>query len=72
VADLRVAEGDWKNALALYPAQPRQSQRGWVALMRATCQIRLGQKEAARATLQAAKDEASFKAERERLAADVK
>ncbi|MCE1230099.1 MAG: hypothetical protein LWX11_11505, partial [Firmicutes bacterium] len=47
VADLRVAEGDWKNALALYPAQPRQSQRGWVALMRATCQIRLGQKEAA-------------------------
>ena len=42
--------------------------RGWVALMRATCQLKLGQKEAAAATLKTAVDEPDFKMERQTLA----
>jgi len=68
VADLRAKAGDWRGALSLYPAQPSKDQRGWVALMRATCQLKLGQKEAAKATLKEALDEAGFKMERESLA----
>jgi TolA-binding protein len=66
-ADLRVREADWKGALALYPAAPLPGNRGWVALMRATCQARLGQKEPARATLKAAADDKSFQTERRAL-----
>ena len=36
--------------------------------MRATCQLRLGQKDAARATLKTAADEPDFKMERQTLA----
>lgn len=66
-ADLRVREADWKGALALYPTAPQPANRGWVALMRATCQARLGQKDPARATLKAAADDRSFQAERKAL-----
>lgn len=68
VADLRAKAGDWRNALALYPAEPQKENRGWVALMRATCQLKLGQKDAAVATLKAAVDEPDFKMERQTLA----
>ncbi len=68
VADLRAKAGDWRGALQLYPPQPAKEQRGWVALMRATCQHRLGQAEAARATLKQAADESGFRMERESLA----
>jgi TolA-binding protein len=66
-ADLRVRQADWKGALALYPATPQPANRGWVALMRATCQARLGRKEPAKATLKAAADDRSFQAERKAL-----
>lgn len=72
VADLRARAGSWKSALALYPAQASKEQRGWVALMRATCQMRLGQREAARATLQKAANEPAFRMEREGLARQLK
>jgi len=72
VADLRARVGDWKGALALYPSQPSKAQQGWVALMRATCQARLGKKEAARATLQQAANEPGFRMEREGLARQLK
>jgi TolA-binding protein len=68
VADLEVQAGAWKEALALYPAAPLPADRGWVALMRATCQSSLGHKEAARATLKEAQGEPAFKAERDALA----
>ncbi len=68
VADLRAKAGDWRSALALYPTEPQKENRGWVALMRATCQLRLGQKDAAAATLKAAVDEPDFKMERQTLA----
>jgi hypothetical protein len=68
VADLRAKAGDWKGALGLYPTQPAKEQRGWVALMRATCQLKLGQREAAKATLKQAVDEPGFRMERESLA----
>ncbi len=68
VADLRAKAGDWRGALQLYPAQPTKEQRGWVALMRATCQHKLGQGDAARATLKQAADEPGFRMERESLA----
>ncbi len=67
VADLRAKAGDWRGALALYPAEPQKANRGWVALMRATCQLKLGQKEAAIATLKTAVDEPDFKMERQTL-----
>jgi TolA-binding protein len=66
-ADLRVREGDWRRALALYPAEPQPAHRGWVALMRATCQARLGQKQPALATLKEAGDDKAYKAERQAL-----
>ena len=65
--DLRAKAQDWKGALALYPAQPQKGNRGWVALMRATCQLKLGQKDAAKATLKAVVDEPDFKMERQTL-----
>lgn len=68
VADLRAKAGDWRNALALYPTEPQKDNRGWVALMRATCQLKLGQKAAAAVTLKAAVDEPDFKMERQTLA----
>ncbi len=68
VADLRAGVGDWRGALNLYPAQPTKEQRGWVALMRATCLSKLGQREAAAATLKQAVDEPGFRMERESLA----
>jgi hypothetical protein len=67
VADLRAQAGDWKGALALYPAECQKENQGWVALMRATCQLRLGQKDAAKATLKTAVDESDFKMERQTL-----
>lgn len=68
LADLRAQAGDWKGALALYPSESQKENRGWVALMRATCQLRLGQKDAARATLKTAADEPDFRMERQTLA----
>lgn len=67
VADLRAGLGDWRGALALYPEEASPEQRGWVALMRATCQARLGQRDAARGTLKKADAEQAFKSERQRL-----
>jgi TolA-binding protein len=67
-ADLRAREGNWKGALSLYPGKPAPADRGWVALMRATCQARLGQTEPAMATLKEAENEPSFKSERQALA----
>lgn len=71
VADLRAKAGDWKGALALYPEAPKPEQLGWVGLMRATCQIRLGQKSAAKATLDKAAGAGEFKSERERLTKEL-
>ena len=68
-ADLRVGGGDWRGALALYPSAPRPANRGWVALMRATCQARLGQPGPALATLKQAGDDPAFKTERQALQA---
>lgn len=68
VADLRAKAGDWRGALSLYPSQATKEQQGWVALMRATCQLKLGQKEAAKATLKQAADLPGFKMERTSLA----
>ena len=68
VADLKTRAGDWKGALAAYPARPEPGSLGWVALMRATCLARLGRAAAAREALAAAKDEPAFKPERDALA----
>jgi TolA-binding protein len=62
--DLRVRGGDWRGALARYPVAPQPANRGWVLLMRATCQARLGQAAPARATLKQAGDDPAFKNER--------
>jgi tetratricopeptide (TPR) repeat protein len=67
VADLRAQHGDWKGALSLYPEPAASENRGWVALMRATCQLKLGHKESAKATLKAAEDVPGFKMERQTL-----
>jgi hypothetical protein len=67
VADLRAQIGDPRGALALYPAKPSPAQLGWVSLMRAQAQLRLGQKEAARATLLAAKGVDGFRGQRDAL-----
>ena len=67
VADLRTRAGDWRSALALYPQEPQKGTRGWVALMRATCQLKLGQRDAAKATLKTAVDEPDFRMERQTL-----
>jgi len=68
VADLRVKGGDWRGALNLYPEEAAPENRGWVALMRATCQWKLGRLEAAKTTLKAATDVPGFKMERQTLA----
>jgi TolA-binding protein len=62
--DLRVRSGDWRGALARYPPSPQPANRGWVTLMRATCQVRLGQNDSAKATLKQAGDDPAFKSER--------
>jgi len=62
--DLRVRTGDWRGALARYPSDPQPANRGWVLLMRATCQARLGQTAPALATLKLAGDDPAFKNER--------
>jgi tetratricopeptide (TPR) repeat protein len=62
--DLRVRTGDWRGALARYPLNPQPANRGWVTLMRATCQSRLGQTAPARETLRQAGDAPDFKNER--------
>ncbi|HJV23649.1 MAG TPA: hypothetical protein VJ570_13185 [Holophagaceae bacterium] len=67
VADLRSQTGDYRGALALYPLKPAPTQLGWVSLMRAQAQLRLGQKEAAKATLQAAKGVDGFRGQRDAL-----
>jgi len=67
VGDLKAQAGDWKGALAAYPAMPQPGSRGWVALMRATCLARLGKVANAKDTLAAAKEDPAFKAEREAL-----
>jgi predicted negative regulator of RcsB-dependent stress response len=67
VADLRVATGDYRGALALYPEKPETGRLGWVALMRAQAQLRLGQREAAKATLLAAKGVDGFQGQRDAL-----
>jgi hypothetical protein len=66
-ADLRARAGDWKGALALYPAAPQPANRGWVALMRATCLSRLGQPGPAKETLKLAADDPAFRNERQAL-----
>lgn len=71
VADLRAQAGDWRGALALYPASPSKEQLGWVALMRATAQWKLGQKPQAKATLKAAENAEAFKPERQTLEKDL-
>jgi hypothetical protein len=71
VADLQAKAADWRGALALYPADPQKGNRGWVALMRATCQLKLGQKEAAKVTLKTAIDEPDFKMERQTLGKEL-
>ena len=68
VADLKSREGDWKGALASYPAAPQPANRGWVALMRATCLARLGKVDGAKEALHAAAAEPAFKNERDALA----
>jgi tetratricopeptide (TPR) repeat protein len=65
--DLRVRSGDWRGALARYPQAPQPGNRGWVTLMRATCQVRLGQNAIAKATLKQAGDDPAFKRERQAL-----
>lgn len=67
VADLRAKAGDWRRALSLYPPEPQKGNRGWVALMRATCQLKLGRKDAAKVTLKTAANEPDFKMERQTL-----
>jgi hypothetical protein len=67
VADLRAKGGDWKGALALYPADPQKASRGWVALMRATCQVKLNLRNDAKITLKIAVNEPDFKMERATL-----
>ncbi|WP_005035413.1 tetratricopeptide repeat protein [Holophaga foetida] len=67
VADLRAQGADWRGALALYPTAPQAENKGWVALMRATCQLRLNQREEARSTLKAAANDPGFKMERQTL-----
>ena len=66
-ADLRVRGGDWRGALALYPQAPQPGNRGWVALMRATCQARLGHPAPARDSLKLAGDDPAFRTERQAL-----
>jgi Flp pilus assembly protein TadD len=66
-ADQKARAGEWRAALALYPAAPTTANRGWVALMRATCQARLGQNGTAQATLKEAAEAADFKSERASL-----
>jgi tetratricopeptide (TPR) repeat protein len=68
VADLRLQSGDAKGALSLYPDKPDASRLGWVSLMRAQAQVRLGQKEAAKTTLKAAEGADGFRQQRETLA----
>ena len=68
VADLKSREGDWKGALAGYPAAPQPANRGWVALMRATCLARLGKVDGAKEALKSAEAEPAFKNERNALA----
>ena len=67
VADLHAQTGDYRGALALYPAKPSASQLGWVSLMRAQAQLRLGQKDAAKATLLSAKGVDGFRGQRDAL-----
>lgn len=71
VADLRAQAGDWRGALALYPASPAKEHLGWVALMRATAYWKLGQKPQARAALKLAENAEGFKPERQTLAKDL-
>jgi hypothetical protein len=66
-ADLRARTGDWRGALARYPAAPQAGNRGWVALMRATCLNHLGQKAPAKAVLQEASADPSYLRERKAL-----
>jgi hypothetical protein len=68
VADLKAQAGDWRGALALYPTAPLPGNRGWVLLMRATCQARLGQTGPAKATLKLAAKDSGFQAQRTALA----
>lgn len=68
VADLRLQSGDPRGALALYPEQPDASRAGWVGLMRAQAQVRLGRKAEAKATLQAVEHADGFRQQRETLA----
>ena len=72
MADLRAGAGDWKGALALYPATPAApEQKGWVALMRATCLHRLKRRDEARKLLQASQDLPGFQMERRTLAREL-
>jgi hypothetical protein len=66
-ADLRARNGNWRGALAFYPASPQVGNRAWVAFMRATCMARLGQKASALDALKAAAEDPAFRIEREAL-----
>ena len=65
--DLRARNRDWRGALGFYPASPGAENRGWVALMRATCQAHLGQKALALGTLKEAAGDPAYKPQREAL-----
>ena len=71
IADLRLQAGDARGALALYPEKPAQAHLGWVSLMRAQAQLRLGQRAAAKASLQAAQGVDGFRGQRDALAKDL-
>ncbi|HNX31316.1 MAG TPA: hypothetical protein PKM35_06890 [Holophaga sp.] len=71
VADLRAKAGNWRGALDLYPQEPQKGNRGWVALMRATCLLRLGRKDAAKTVLKTAQDEPDFRMERQTLGKQI-
>ena len=69
VADLRLQAGDARGALGLYPSKPTAlDQRGWVALMRAQAHLNLGQRDLAKAIILEARNEQSFKGQRDALA----
>ncbi len=67
LADQHVQLGDFKSALALYPASAQAAFKGWVALMRATCFLKLGNPTEARKILESSQDIPEFRMERQTL-----
>lgn len=67
LADQHVQLGDFKSALALYPTSAQATFKGWVALMRATCFLKLGNPTEARKILESSQDIPEFRMERQTL-----